>query len=96
MPTGPRKVSASLDDAARSFGIEGGNDVAALVHAWASIVGPLVAAHCRPAGVRNGCLTIVTDHSAWGSQLRALEAELLAKARPIAPALTRLIVRVSP
>ena len=94
--SGPERISASLGEVARRFGFNGALELAAVERAWLKVVGPQVAAHCRPLSVRDGCLTIGVDHSAWASELRLLQAELLARVRAEAPGIERLRVQVSP
>jgi predicted nucleic acid-binding Zn ribbon protein len=74
----------SIGDAAALVGNELGlaepRSFARLVDAWNDIVGDAVAQHSRPRGVRNGVLEIVVDASAWATQLRYLEADLVERA----------------
>jgi predicted nucleic acid-binding Zn ribbon protein len=46
---------------------------------WDEAVGAEVAAHAQPAALRDGCLVVTVDHPTWATQLRFLEADLLAK-----------------
>ncbi len=46
---------------------------------WASIVGPDVAAHCAPATLRDGELTVRAQSTAWATQLRLLSGSMLAR-----------------
>ena len=46
---------------------------------WAAIVGPDVAAHCTPASLRDGELTVRAESTAWATQLRLLSGTLLAR-----------------
>jgi len=94
--SGPRKMAASLSEAARRLGVEGAVELASLRQAWVTLVGAQVASHCWPTSLRNGCLTISADHSAWASELRLLQSELLVRARPVAPSVDRVSVHVSP
>jgi hypothetical protein len=32
---------------------------------WPDLVGPTLAAHCRPAGLKKGRLLVLVDHSTW-------------------------------
>ena len=51
-----------------------------LIDAWNDIVGDAIAHHSRPRNVRNGVLDIVVDAPAWATELRYLEADLVARA----------------
>lgn len=46
---------------------------------WAAIVGQDVAAHCIPASLRDGELTVRAESTAWATQLRLLSGKLLAR-----------------
>jgi predicted nucleic acid-binding Zn ribbon protein len=44
---------------------------------WSEIVGPDVAAHAKPETFADGELTVVTDSTAWATQIRLLAPNLL-------------------
>jgi predicted nucleic acid-binding Zn ribbon protein len=46
---------------------------------WAELVGPEVAEHATPTALREGELTVQADSTAWATQLRLLQRQLLAK-----------------
>jgi predicted nucleic acid-binding Zn ribbon protein len=46
---------------------------------WAQLVGADLAAHCRPAKLADGELTIEAESTAWATQLRGLAGQLLAR-----------------
>lgn len=46
---------------------------------WPAIVGTDVAAHCTPAGLREGELRVAAESTAWATQLRLLAGTLLAR-----------------
>ena len=46
---------------------------------WDRLVGPEVAAHCRPASLTDGELVLVAESSAWATQLRLLVPTLSAR-----------------
>ncbi|NUS74306.1 MAG: DUF721 domain-containing protein [Corynebacteriales bacterium] len=50
-----------------------------LFGAWARIVGPDIAAKCRPVVLRDGELTVEAVSTAWATQLRLFTKMLLAK-----------------
>jgi predicted nucleic acid-binding Zn ribbon protein len=76
---GPRPVSDSLDRLATSLGVPSAGVLAALFSAWPELVGAGVAGHSRPRSLRNGVLVVAVDEPAWATQLRWLEADLLAR-----------------
>ncbi|HEX3785247.1 MAG TPA: DciA family protein [Pseudonocardiaceae bacterium] len=46
---------------------------------WSSLVGADVAEHAEPVNLRDGELTVQADSTAWATQLRLLQRQLLAK-----------------
>ena len=72
----PRKLGGSLDRITQSLGGPTASTLSAVFDRWPTIVGPAVAAHCRPLTLRRGVLTIAADQSGWATQLTYLEADL--------------------
>jgi predicted nucleic acid-binding Zn ribbon protein len=53
---------------------------------WAGLVGPELAAHARPLGLRDGELSLQAESTAWATQLRLLTGKILALlARELGP-----------
>src|SRR3954466_13227705 len=48
---------------------------------WDSLVGPDIAAHCRPESLSEGELLVVAESTAWATQLRLLAPTILGKLR---------------
>ncbi len=46
---------------------------------WTGLVGANVAEHARPVALRDGELTVQADSTAWATQLRLLQRQLLAR-----------------
>ncbi|MDA4088394.1 hypothetical protein MHAS_04221 [Mycolicibacterium hassiacum DSM 44199] len=46
---------------------------------WAEVVGDQIAAHARPTALHDGVLTISAESTAWATQLRMVQRQLLAK-----------------
>ncbi|PVZ10888.1 DciA family protein [Actinomycetospora cinnamomea] len=46
---------------------------------WAELVGAEVAEHARPVSLREGELTVQADSTAWATQLRLLQRQLVAR-----------------
>nr|WP_245857121.1 DciA family protein [Actinoalloteichus hoggarensis] len=46
---------------------------------WARLVGEDIAEHSRPVALRDGELTVQADSTAWATQLRLLQRQLLAR-----------------
>jgi len=70
----PRSVGESLGRVSAALGID-----PALLVEWPQLVGPALAAHTRPRALRAGTLVVAVDDPAWATQLRWLEADLVAR-----------------
>jgi predicted nucleic acid-binding Zn ribbon protein len=46
---------------------------------WPTVVGEQIAEHANPASLRDGVLTVEAESTAWATQLRMVQAQLLAK-----------------
>lgn len=46
---------------------------------WRSVVGDQIADHARPTGLRDGVLSVTAESTAWATQLRIVQAQLLGK-----------------
>ncbi|MDD2557253.1 MAG: DUF721 domain-containing protein [Desulfuromonas sp.] len=46
---------------------------------WDKVVGAQIAAHARPASIRNNVLEVRVDHAVWMQQLQLLKPQILAK-----------------
>nr|WP_041760214.1 DciA family protein [Pseudonocardia dioxanivorans] len=46
---------------------------------WPQLVGPDIADHCTPVSLRDGELTLQAESTAWATQLRTLQRQLLAR-----------------
>jgi predicted nucleic acid-binding Zn ribbon protein len=46
---------------------------------WPQLVGPEIADHCTPVSLRDGELVLAAESTAWASQLRQLQRQILAK-----------------
>ncbi len=55
--------------------------VGAVFGRWSALVGPDIAAHCRPETLTEGELLVVAESTAWATQLRLLAPTVLARLR---------------
>ena len=46
---------------------------------WESVVGEQIAEHANPTTLREGILTVEAESTAWATQLRMVQPQLLAK-----------------
>lgn len=75
----PTPFGAALEELLTDRGWQGDAAVAAVTADWESTVGEDLAAHCRPASLRAGVLTITAESTAWATQIRLLSAALIAR-----------------
>jgi predicted nucleic acid-binding Zn ribbon protein len=83
-PDDPRRqevhhVTDALGVIAGRLGIGDPGAIGAVLAAWPEVVGPAVAGHTTAKGVREGTLTVEVDGPEWTTQLRYLEADVVAK-----------------
>ena len=71
----PRPLSVAL--ATVTAELEPATALAAVQVAWASVVGPVIAAHATPAGERGGVLDVVCDESVWAAELELMGPDLV-------------------
>jgi predicted nucleic acid-binding Zn ribbon protein len=76
-PRDPAPLGASLDDLVREQRWEATVRSAGLSARWDQIVGADLAAHCRPERLVDGELTCVAESTAWATQIRLLQGQLL-------------------
>jgi predicted nucleic acid-binding Zn ribbon protein len=94
----PARVADSLDRLVRHLGGPSADVTTSLVRRWPDLVGPNVGANSRPVRLRDGTLTVAVADPAWATQLRFLEATLVARlqAELGADAVSSIEVRVRP
>lgn len=94
---GATPIGASLAGEVRRLGGPDSAVVGQVFGHWEDVVGPAVAAHSRPRGLRDGVLTVEVDDPAWATQLRWLEAQVLVRITEVAGEahVTQLVVRVA-
>jgi predicted nucleic acid-binding Zn ribbon protein len=94
---GATPVGASLAGEVRRLGGPDAAVVRQVFGHWGDLVGPAVAARSRPRTLRDGVLTVEVEDPAWATQLRWLQAQVLARIGEVAPgaAVTELVVRVT-
>jgi predicted nucleic acid-binding Zn ribbon protein len=83
----PVKASASLEGLISNFSWNAPLEKAALFNSWSEVVGPESAAASTPEGLHNSVLTVKCRSTAWATQLRMLETEILEKIKLLYPTL---------
>ena len=62
----------------RSQGWSAEISAGAVLGRWPALVGPDIASHTRPIALRDGELTVQAESTAWATQLRMMQRQLLA------------------
>jgi predicted nucleic acid-binding Zn ribbon protein len=78
-PADAHRLRDSLDAVVRALHGPSAQTVEGVFARWEEAVGPDIAAHAKPSALREGCLVVTVDHPTWATQLRFLEADLLAR-----------------
>jgi predicted nucleic acid-binding Zn ribbon protein len=78
-PRDPQPLGAVLARLVKARGWQQPAAEARVFGEWEKVVGPDIAAHCRPVKLESGELTVEAESTAWATQLRLLAARLLAR-----------------
>lgn len=78
-PRDPQPIGSVLDRLIKARGWQRPAAEATVFGAWERVVGPDVAKHSRPVKLQDGELTVEAESTAWATQLRLVQAQLLAK-----------------
>lgn len=73
----PIRIGGTLSSLARAWGMESPAETARIFSAWDQIVGPEVAARCRPSSLKGGVLKVRTESAVWASEFRYLSADVI-------------------
>jgi predicted nucleic acid-binding Zn ribbon protein len=96
----PKAVGTLLGGVLDDLGLEAAAQAFRLGERWEEAVGPEVARHCQPVGIRGGVLEACVDSSVWCQQLQLRHEEILADLRRVlgddAPRELRLRVGYTP
>lgn len=75
----PQLLATVTRDLARSRGWSVRVAEGSVFGRWPGLVGQQIAAHATPTSLRDGVLTVSAETTAWATQLRMVQAQLLAK-----------------
>ena len=75
----PQLLGSVTRDLARSRGWSSRVAEGSVFGRWAVVVGEQIAAHATPRSLNDGVLTVSAESTAWATQLRMVQAQLLAK-----------------
>lgn len=75
----PQTLGSASRELAKSRGWSGRVAEGAVFGQWQTVVGEQIAAHATPTTLRDGVLSVTAESTAWATQLRMVQAQLLAK-----------------
>ena len=75
----PQVLGAATRDLAATRGWSTRVAEGTVLGSWASVVGAAIADHASPTGLHDGVLSVTAESTAWATQLRMMQAQLLAK-----------------
>jgi predicted nucleic acid-binding Zn ribbon protein len=75
----PQPFGAATMDMARSRGWTPRVAEGSIFGQWSTVVGDQIAEHANPSSLREGVLTVEAESTAWATQLRMVQAQILAK-----------------
>ena len=75
----PQLLGAATRDVAKTRGWNRQVAEGTVFGDWLTVVGEHIAEHAQPTGLRDGVLTVAAESTAWATQLRMVQAQLLAK-----------------
>jgi len=75
----PQLFGAATSDLARSRGWNGKVAEGSVFGRWRAVVGEQIAAHAAPTSLTDGVLTVSAESTAWATQLRMVQSQLIAK-----------------
>ena len=74
----PTPVGDLIGKVLSELGLDGVAKAHQIGARWEEVVGPQVAVHCRPLGIRGEVLELEVDSPVWSQQLQLRKPELLA------------------
>jgi predicted nucleic acid-binding Zn ribbon protein len=78
---GPVSLGVLLGEVVEEQGWSAQASAADVVARWPELVGADIADHCTPAGLRDGTLHVIAESTAWATQLRLLQRQILTRLR---------------
>lgn len=75
----PQPLGAATQDLAKSRGWSSRVAEGSVFGRWRTVVGDQIADHANPTSLHEGVLTVSAESTAWATQLRMVQAQLLAK-----------------
>jgi predicted nucleic acid-binding Zn ribbon protein len=75
----PQPLAGATRDLAKRQGWSSRVAEGAVFGRWATVVGALISEHATPTGLRDGVLSVTAESTAWATQLRLIQSQVLAK-----------------
>ena len=75
----PQPLGIAAADLAKTRGWTPHVAEGAVFAQWTTVVGEQIAGHAEPTALRDGVLSVTAESTAWATQLRMVQAQLLAK-----------------
>ncbi|AQA03044.1 hypothetical protein BVC93_12050 [Mycobacterium sp. MS1601] len=75
----PQTLAAAVRDLAATRGWNKQVAEGAVFGQWNTVVGEQIASHATPTSLRDGVLSVSAESTAWATQLRMVQSQLLAK-----------------
>jgi predicted nucleic acid-binding Zn ribbon protein len=75
----PQTLGAATKDIAKTRGWSKRVAEGAVFGQWTTVVGEDIAEHAEPTSLRDGVLSVTAESTAWATQLRMVQSQLLAK-----------------
>ncbi|HZA11805.1 DUF721 family protein [Mycobacterium sp.] len=75
----PQRLGAATSEVAKARGWSPRVAEGTVFAQWAAMVGDQIAAHASPTALRDGALHVSAESTAWATQLRMVQSQLLAK-----------------
>lgn len=75
----PQPLASVTRDVAKKQGWSGRVAEGAVFGRWTTVVGDEIADHAKPTALRDGVLSVTAESTAWATQLRLIQSQVLAK-----------------
>lgn len=75
----PQTLGSATSELAKTRGWNKRVSEGTVLGQWAAVVGNDIAEHAAPTGLREGVLSVTAESTAWATQLRMVQSQLLAK-----------------
>lgn len=75
----PQPLGRAARDVAKKRGWSARVAEGAVFGQWSTVVGQQIAEHATPTALRDGVLSVSAESTAWATQLRIMQAQLIAK-----------------